>query len=118
MRNEEGGERKNMCANVIVKTWFPNDKSNEVAQIYIKASGTMPSYIKNLGDAPYARFTKDGAKSYTICEFPDEKTAEALREIAKYCNRFNSIVGYRYTVEPVMGVKEALQSIGVKLPTR
>lgn len=107
-----------MCANLLVKTWFPNDKVNEVAQIYVKSSGTMPSYVKNLGDAPYSTPTKDGVKSYTICEFPDEKMAEALREITKYCNRFSSVVGYRWSVEPIMGIKEAFQSIGVKLPTR
>jgi hypothetical protein len=118
MRNKEGGERKNMCANVLVKTWSPNDKSNEIIQIYIKSFGTMPNYVKNLGDAPFTRTTKYGVRSYTICEFPDEKMAEALREITKYCNRFNTVVGYRYTIEPIMGVTESAQSIGVKLPIR
>jgi hypothetical protein len=107
-----------MCANALVKTWFPNDKTNEIVQIYIKSSGTMPSYVKNLGDAPFVRGTKEGFKSYTICEFPDEKTAEALTEISKYCNRFNSVVGYKYTIEPVMSVTQAAKSIGVKLPGR
>lgn len=106
-----------MCANVLVKTWWPNDKTNEIVQLYVKAP-PMPGYIKNLGDAPYARFTKDGAKSYTIQEFPDEKMAEALMEIAKYCNRFNSVAGYRYTIEPVMSTTEAFLSIGAKRPTR
>jgi ribosomal protein L33 len=117
-RTKEEEKGKNMCANVLVKTWFPNDKLNEVVQIYIKAMGTMPSYIKNLGDAPYTRPTKDGIKSYTMMEFPNEKTAEALMEITKYCNRFNSVVGYRWTVETIMGIKEAFQSVGMKLPTR
>jgi hypothetical protein len=107
-----------MCANVLVKTWFPNDKVNEAVQLFIKASGTMPTYVKNLGDAPFVRATKDGMKSYTICEFPDEKTAEALIEIARYCNRLNSIAGYRYTIEPVMSVTEAFKSVGAKLPNR
>jgi hypothetical protein len=103
-----------MCANILVKIWYPNDKVNEVVQIFLKL-GAPASYVKTIG--PYATSTKDGMKRYVIYEFPDEKMGEAVKELAKGMNKFNSVVGFRWTAEIVLEAREALQTIGVKLPT-
>jgi hypothetical protein len=55
MQNEEGGEMKNMSANILVEARYPNDETSEVAQIYLEADTTLPSYIRALSEPSFRR---------------------------------------------------------------
>jgi hypothetical protein len=112
------GKGKNMCANALVISWFPNHKRDEATQVFLKVYGTAPSYIKVVGDSPYVTAAKEGVKAYTLYEFPDEKMGQAVKEIAKMMTKFDPVVGYSWTAEVVLGTKESLALGGMKLPTR
>ena len=103
-----------LCASLLIKAWCPPDKSNEVAQIILKTWGDLPRYMKAIGQTPYVTSTRDGIKSYSLFEIPDEKLAEAIREYATYVAKYFSVVGYRYTMEVIIGMKDALTTIGQK----
>jgi hypothetical protein len=111
IRKEEEG---NMCAHLMIKAWCPPDKINEVGQIILKTWGELPRYMKAVGQSPYITATRQGIKSYSIFEIPDEKLGEAIREYSVYVTKYFSVAGYRHTVEVIVGIKDALQAIGLK----
>jgi hypothetical protein len=108
---------ENMCASFLVNTCYPPDKTNEITQIIIK-SGPLPSHIKLVGDSPYATPTEDGTNGFSICEFPDEKMGEAVKDIAKMMAKFYSVVGFRWTAQIIFALREAFQIHGLITPTR
>ena len=87
---------------------YPADKANEVAAKFQKVTATpLPPFIKRLyvltGPAGEA-----GIKVVGLYEVAEDKVGDGFKELSKYYIQFYDIVGFRYSIEPMITAQEAI----------
>jgi hypothetical protein len=118
-RTKKEGKGKDMCANLIVTSKYPPDKTLEMAKVFVKVYKTLPKVLKPIGECPFICPTETGYMSVDIYEIDDAKLGEAMKELATYMNNYAlSVPGYQWKVEPVLKAREALALVGIQAPTR
>lgn len=100
---------------LMVKSIYPPDKAVEVGKVFVKAVGKpLPAGVKRI--EAYVIVTEQGIETYTIYRIKDEKYAEGIKEMQVRLIGFHSIVGFKYTMRPVMTAAEALPLIQIEPP--
>jgi len=99
--------------------WFPHAKASEAGNMAIEASKKFPddkSLSKRLLDNAIAA-TKEGYKVVIADEIKEGKLKEYLASANKQLIFFaESIEGYKYQVEVMSSLIEALDILGLKPP--
>jgi len=102
---------------IMVTAWIPPDKVTEAAQKYMEVMQKFPEqpFEKSLVQAASVA-TKDGIKVISIGEIERGKYEEALDLVMKRNAEYYGIKGYRYEVETLATLEEALPTIGMAPP--
>ena len=99
--------------------WFPHAKASEVGKLFIEASKKFPedkSLSKRLLNNAVAA-TKEGYKVVVADEIKEGKLKEYLAQANKELLFFaKGIEGYKYQIEVMSSVIEAMDIIGLKPP--
>jgi len=92
--------------------WTPPHKAPEMAKLYLKQPRELP-FVKK-----WRVFNTsgglDGMKAYHLIYTERGKAEEAMEELSKYFMPFLNIEGFRYLVEPLMGVSDSYALMGMK----
>lgn len=99
---------------IMVTAWIPLDKVTEAAEKYMEVMQKFPqaSFEKPLVQAA-STATKDGIKVISIGQVERGKYEDALELALKREAEFYGIKGYRYEVETLATLEEALPTIGM-----
>ncbi len=103
---------------IFTTSWYPTDKSNEVAKRYFEMLEKFPP-DESLGEliVPAAvTTTKQGVKVMVVSEVKEGKLEEALTYTGNQMAMFQDIVGFEYATRVYSLVTEALAMIGMSLP--
>jgi len=102
---------------IMVTGWLPLDKVTEAAEKYMKVMQKFPpaSFEKPLVQAA-STATKDGIKVISISEIVRGKYEEAMELTLKREAQFYSIKGFRYEIDTLATLEEALPTIGMAPP--
>ena len=103
---------------IMVTAWYPPDKAIEVAKKYIEVMQKIPedpSIEKPLVTAGVSS-DKDGIKVITIGEVKKGKFEEAMNNTARRLVEYFGIEGYRYEVNTLLTLEEAMPLIGLAPP--
>ena len=96
----------------MVTLWYPPNKAGEIAKVILKQPKKIPFVTK------WRVFNTagglDGLKAYHLIYTEKGKAEEAMGEISKYFMPFLNIEGFRYLVEPLMGVSDSYALLGMK----
>jgi hypothetical protein len=91
---------------------YPPDKSIIAAEKFIEVTAKeLPPFLKRLQILGDSRMDK-GMKVLSIYEADDARIKESIIELTKMYVQFNGIEGFRYEIEPMLTVKEALALMG------
>ncbi len=103
---------------IMVTSWYPPDKAIEVATKYLEVLQKFPqeSFEKPLVAAA-ASAVKDGIKVISITEVEKGKYEEALSLTAKRNVEYFGIEGYRFEIETLLTIEEALPLVGLEMPS-
>ena len=102
---------------LINKVYFPPDKAAEVGKRYIEVLKKFPpdrSISKTLSIGVKA--TKNGIKVIGVAEVKKGKFEEAFTRLNQSDLEYADIEGYRYKVETIMDITEAMPTIGLQAP--
>ena len=102
---------------IMVTAWIPPDKIAEAAKKYMQVTKKYPQapFEKPLVEAA-SRATKDGIEVISIGEIKRGKYEEAMELALKRNAEYYSIEGYRYKVDTLTTLEEALPTIGMSMP--
>ena len=102
---------------IVITSWFPIDKANEVAKKYIEVFKKYPP-DESLGKGLTTAFkvTKEGIKAIGIAEVVKGKVEEYIARATVSTQEYARIEGFRYEVEMFMDITEALAVVGLKPP--
>ena len=102
---------------IMTTAWIPLDKVTEAAKKYMEVMQKFPqaSFEKPLVQAA-SNPTKDGIRVISITEVESGKYEEAVILDLKRETEFYSIEGFRYEMETLLTLEEALPTIGMALP--
>lgn len=96
----------------MITVWYPPDKGGDMAKLILKQPKKIPYITKwrvyNTSGG------KDGLKAYHLIYTERGKAEEAMGELAKYFTPFYNIEGFRYLLEPLMGVSDSYKIFGMK----
>lgn len=97
-------------AYIVITGSFPAHVGMEVGKKFLELE-KLPDYIKtehvfNTAQGDYAFFT-----IYKIED--DSKYFDALKAITKRFSGYMDVVGYKYTLHPVLEAKDALSMVGL-----
>jgi hypothetical protein len=93
---------------------YPPDKSIVAAEKFIEVTAReLPPFLKRFQVLGDSRMDK-GMKVLSIYEADDSRIKESIIELTKIYVQFNNIEGFRYEIEPMLTVKEALAVLGMK----
>jgi len=96
---------------MVTQTW-PTKSTAQVGKVGVEAlAKALPLYVKRLG--PYIVAGGDGFKSYSLYEIEKGQVEEGIKELNKRFVAFFNIEGWKYTIEPLMSVEEALPLLGL-----
>ncbi len=91
---------------------YPPDKSIVAAEKFIEVTAMeLPPFLKRLNVLGDSRMDK-GMKVLSIYEAEDTKIKESIIELTKMYVQFNGIEGFRYEIEPMLTVRDALAVLG------
>ena len=104
---------------VMTTSWFPHDKASEAGKMFIESSKKFPrdnSLSKQLlNNAVVA--TKEGYKVVIASEIKKGKLSEYLAFVNKTLIFIaNGIEGYKYQIEVMSSIVEAMDILGLKPP--
>ncbi len=102
---------------MINTTYFPPGKAAEVGKKYIEALKKLPpdrSISKTLVTG--ASSTTLGIKVSGISEVKKGKVAEAYARTSEFDLMFADVEGFRYEIETVMDITEAMPVVGLQAP--
>ena len=86
---------------------YPTKSVAEVAKVGMEVlAKAPPPHVKRLG--VYITPGSDGMKSYTLYEIEKGHVDEGFKELNKNLVAFFKIEGWKYTVEPLLTVEEAV----------
>ena len=92
--------------------WYPPHKASDMAKLYLKQPREIPFVTK------WRVFNTtgglEGVKQYHLIYTERGKAEEAMGELNKYFMPFINIEGFRYLVEPLMGVSDSYALLGMK----
>ena len=102
---------------IVITSWWPHDKANDVAKKYIEVTKKFPP-DPSLGTTltTAVKITKDGIKALGVAEVVKGKVEDYIALATKSQQEYASIQGFRYEVEMFMDVVEALAVVGMKPP--
>ena len=102
---------------IMVTSWFPPTKITEAAEKYVEVVQKIPleSFEKPLVTAA-SKPDKDGIVIIDIVEVTRGKYEEALILIARRMVMFYGIEGFRYQLETLATMEEAMPLIGLAPP--
>ena len=96
----------------MLTVWYPPHKASDMAKLYLKQPREIPFVTK------WRVFNTtgglDGVKQYHLIYTERGKAEEAMGELNKYFMPFINIEGFRYLVEPLMGVSDGYALLGMK----
>jgi len=96
---------------MVTETW-PTKSSVDVGKVAMGVvAKALPPYVKRLDN--YVTPGGDGIKAYVLYEVEKGHVDEGYNGVLKVYVPFFSIEGYKFTVEPLLSVKEALPLIGL-----
>lgn len=100
---------------VVVRARYPNDIAPEVGKKYLEVMQKYPDKPSIAEPTVLAavRSTQRGITVISMSKVKKGKADEALDYVWKRMVEFNSIPGFRYTVETWLEVTEALKLIGM-----
>jgi len=104
---------------ILLTTWGPLGKAEEVAKIYLEVRKTPidRSIMKRV--VPMGiRMTEGGLRNISIYEAKPGKVAEALADLAKRVLPFGEIEGYKIEMETLLSGTEAMPLLGLKMPEK
>jgi hypothetical protein len=97
---------------LMITTWYPPEKSPEIAKSYLKSPREIP-FVKK-----WRVFNTsgglDGMKQYHLIYTEKGKFEEAMGELMKFFVPFLNIEGFRYLFEPLLGVSDSYALLGMK----
>ena len=99
---------------IIVHTWYPPDRVDDVVNAYMQAMEKVPtdeSITTPLVDAAVTS-TKNGIETITISEVKPQKLEEAMERTNQRMVMFHSVPDYRYEIKMWSTIEEALTSVG------
>ena len=103
---------------IIVTGWFPVQKGIEVAKKYVEERKKNPldrSLGKVILDSAL-RVVKGKVKAISISKVKEGKLDEALIRTQNDMVAYHELEGYKYTIEVLFDVVEALEMVGIKAP--
>ena len=104
---------------VMITTWFPHNKTSEAGKMFIESSKKFPqdkSLSKHLLNNAIAT-TKEGYKTVNASEIKEGKLKEYLARLHKQLTFIaNGIEGYKYQIEVMSSIVEAMDVLGLKPP--
>jgi len=96
---------------MLTMTW-PTKSSGEVGKVAVEnLAKASPPHVKRLG--LYLTPGGDGMKAYVLYEIEKGHIDEGFNEVTKRHVPYFSIEGWRYTIEPLLSVEEALPLVGL-----
>jgi len=96
---------------MVTETW-PTKSSVEAGKVAVEGlAKALPPYVKRLG--PYVTPGGDGIKAYNLYEVEKGHEDEGYKELMKEEVPYLNIEGYKFTVEPLLSVEEALPLVGL-----
>jgi len=96
---------------MLTMTW-PTKSSGEVGKVAVEnLAKASPPHVKSLG--LYLTPGGDGMKAYVLYEIEKGHIDEGFKEVTKRHVPYFSIEGWRYTIEPLLSVEEALPLVGL-----
>jgi len=103
---------------IMVTSWYPPNKAIEVAKKFLEGMQKFPqeSFEKPLVIAGVTS-VKDGIRGITITEVEKGKYEEALNLTAKRLVEYFGIEGYRFEIETLMTIEEAMPLLGLEMPS-
>ena len=90
---------------------FPTESAKDIGQKF--TSGTLPKLPDFVKQHHIFVNTKVDIIVYALYEAPDDKMHEAFVALGNRYAGYFGIAGYKYTVESLLTVKEALPMIGL-----
>ena len=91
---------------------YPTKSVAAVAKVGMEVlAKAPPPHVKRLG--VYITPGSDGMKSYTLYEIEKGHVDEGFKELNKNLVAFFKIEGWKYTVEPLLTVEEAVPMLGL-----
>jgi len=96
----------------MITTFYPIQKSVEVAKLYLKQPREVPYVKKWRIFNTYAG--NDGIKQYHLIYTDKEKAEDAFMAIGKYFMPFHQIDDYHIQIESLMGVSDGYKLLGMK----
>ena len=103
---------------IMVTTWYPPDKAVEIAKKFVEVMQKYPqeSFEKPLVLAA-ASSVKDGLRSISITEVEKGKYEEAMDLIARREVEYFGIEGFRFEIETLLTIEEAMPLVGLEMPS-
>ncbi len=96
----------------MVTQTYPTKSVAEVGKVGMELlAKAPPPYVKRLG--VYIAAGGDGMKTYILYEIEKGQVEEGIKELNKRYVAYFNIEGWKFTVEPLMTVEEALPLIGL-----
>ena len=96
---------------MVAETW-PTKSAVEIGKVSVESlAKAPPPYVKRLG--LYVTTGGDGIKAYTLYEVEKGHVDEGYKGLMKVFVPFFTIEGYKFTVEPLLSVEEALPLVGL-----
>ena len=97
---------------VMLTMIWPTKSSVEVGKVAVESlAKALPPYMERLG--PYVAAGGDGIKAYTLYEIEKGHVQEGLIEVSKRMVPYFSAEGYKFTLETLLTVEEALPLVGL-----
>jgi len=100
-----------MCIYMLT-VWYPPNEAPEMAKLYLKQSRETPFITK--WRVFNAAGGLEGFKQYHLIYTERGKMEEAGGELNKYFMTFLNIKGFRYLIEPLMGISDSYELLGMK----
>ncbi|GAG88101.1 unnamed protein product, partial [marine sediment metagenome] len=104
---------------VVIKTWFPSNKANEVAKIYIEERKKYP-FDRSLGKEVVTAVSSDesGIITMGVIDVKEGKLEETLARDNNILVMYLNIEGYKHKVEVWSTAVEALTLLGTGMLVR
>jgi len=97
---------------LMITQTYPTKSVAEVGKVGMELlAKAPPPYVKRLG--VYIAAGGDGMKTYILYEIEKGQVEEGIKELNKRYVAYFNIEGWKFTVEPLMTVEEALPLIGL-----
>ena len=101
---------------IVVKSWYPPTKMDEVVNVYLKVYEKYPD-DGSTGEqvVPVATtVSKDGYESMAIYKVERDNVGAALDLVANRMIEYRNIEGFRYSVQTASTAEEGLARLGIE----